>query len=89
MSRSPDAGLVAGGFGQAETRLYECTNCGLQAAGRSSEVLCSCGLKIRKATRGGRSSVVLGDAGIRCRPNPEIRADFASLFVALEVVPPT
>jgi hypothetical protein len=68
-------------------RRYQCTGCGVEALGRAPDVLCSCGLKIRKATRGGRSSVVLTDAGIRCTPNPEIRADFSQLFVAQEVGP--
>jgi len=68
-------------------RLYQCTSCGLEVAGRSPDVLCACGMKLRKATRGGRSGVVLGDAGIRCVANPEIRADFSQLYVALEVPP--
>jgi hypothetical protein len=68
-------------------RLYQCTNCGLEARGTAPDVLCSCGMKVRKATRGGRSSVVLGDAGIRCVANPDIRADFSQLFVAQEVGP--
>jgi hypothetical protein len=78
---------VLGAPPAGSTRLYQCTNCGLEATGAAPEVLCACGMKIRKTTRGGRSSVVLGDAGIRCMANPEIRADFASLFVAQEVGP--
>jgi hypothetical protein len=69
------------------TRLYQCTNCGLEAAGGSAAVLCSCGIKLRKATKAGRSSVVLVDAGIRCAANPEIRADFSQLYVALDAGP--
>lgn len=87
VSRAANPGLVMSGMTQAGTRLYQCTNCGMKASGQSGAVLCACGLKIRKATRAGRSSVALADAGIRCVPNTEIRADFPSLFVALEVAP--
>lgn len=85
VSRDPDAGLVMSGLDSTDARMYQCTNCGLEGLGRAPDVLCACGLKLRKATRLGRSSVVLSDAGIRCVANPEIRADFSSLFVALEV----
>jgi hypothetical protein len=68
-------------------RLYQCTGCGVEALGSVPSVLCSCGLKLRKPTKAGRSGVALVDAGIRCVANPEIRAEFSQLFVAQEVGP--
>ena len=76
---NPKQGLDA----QAKpSRLYHCTNCGLEAAGSAPEVLCACGMKMRKSTKSGRTRVALADAGIRCTANPQVRSDFLSLFIA-------
>lgn len=66
-------------------RRYVCTNCGLEAVGHAADVLCCCGMKIRRATKGGKSGYALVDAGIRCIPNPDPRPEFPSLYVASEV----
>jgi hypothetical protein len=66
------------------SRAFECTNCGLVAAGESAAVLCCCGMKIRRPQKGGQSGTVLVDAGIRCISNPVITPEFPSLFVAME-----
>lgn len=65
-------------------RVYQCTNCGAEAVGASPDVLCSCGIKIRRPTKGAKSGQTLVDAGVRCAPNPDPRPGFESLFVALE-----
>ena len=79
VSRAADAG-------PAGSRLYLCTNCGLEASGATPAVLCSCGMTVRRPTdkRRRSSQVVFVDAGVRCVPNPKIQADFSSLFVALD-----
>jgi hypothetical protein len=66
-------------------RLYQCTNCGLNASGQAPAAICSCGTKIRKPTASGRSGSVMGDAGIRCHANPSPTPEFPSLFVASEM----
>lgn len=58
--------------------VYQCTNCGAENGGRSPDVLCACGLKLRNHAPG----APLVDAGLRCQPNPDPRPDFPSLFVA-------
>lgn len=60
-------------------RVYQCTNCGLEAEGTKPSVLCACGTKLRK---GGKSSAALVDAGLRCHANQDVRPDFPSLYVA-------
>jgi hypothetical protein len=67
---------VAGG------RLYQCTNCGAEAVGSKPDVLCACGIKLRKAKGDGRSSVALQDAGIRCHLNKRVSPEFPALYVA-------
>lgn len=64
--------------------LYLCTNCGLEAVGADASALCCCGLKIRRPTKLHKSGHHLVDAGVRCGPNPDIRPDFPSLFIATE-----
>lgn len=66
-------------------RLYQCTNCGAEATGPDADVICCCGIKIRRAGKNGTKSGSMVDAGIRCIPNPEISPLFPSLFVASEV----
>ena len=60
-------------------RLYQCTNCGAEAAGRRPDALCACGTKVRK---GGKHSPVYADAGIRCTINENPTPEFPSLYVA-------
>lgn len=59
---------------------YQCTNCGAEAVGLESDVLCACGTALRK--HGSGSAPV--SAGLRCQPNPSPSPDFPSLFVAAE-----
>lgn len=66
-------------------RVYQCTNCGLEASAHDASALCCCGTKIRKATASGRSGALLIDAGIRCHKNPEPTPDFPSVYVASEL----
>lgn len=68
-------------------RRYHCTNCGLEALGAGPEVLCSCGLKIRRPLKGAGSGHTLVDAGVRCMANPAPTPEFPSLFVAGEPPP--
>ena len=68
--------------GTGSSRVYHCPNCGAEAAGKCADVLCACGMKIRRPTRDGRSGVQLVDANVRCMPNPSPTPDFPSLFVA-------
>lgn len=63
-------------------RLYQCTNCGLEAEGASPAVACACGIKLRKPKGNGRSSKAQQDAGIRCHANPSPSPEFPSLYVA-------
>lgn len=57
-------------------RLYQCTNCGLEAVGNRASVLCACGLKLN---RGGGKLV---SAGLQCHSNRNPSLQFPSLFVA-------
>lgn len=63
-------------------RLFVCTNCGLSATGSKPDVICSCGLKIRKSKGDGRSGQVMVDAGVRCHPNKRVSPEFPALYVA-------
>ncbi|BCP56240.1 hypothetical protein K32_48570 [Kaistia sp. 32K] len=71
VSRPDDAG-----------RLYQCTNCGAQAAGHKPDVVCACGTKLRRHRGDGRSAAQLVDAGIRCHQNKRVSPEFPALFVA-------
>jgi hypothetical protein len=66
-----------------DTRLYQCSNCGQGATGRSPDVLCSCGTEIRRADPAGAPLLL----GLRCQPNPAPSPDFPSLFVAADAAP--
>lgn len=70
-SRKTDAG-----------RLYQCTNCGAEAHGHRADVVCACGMKLRKHRCDGRSSVTLVDAGIRCHENLRRSPEFPSQYTA-------
>jgi len=65
---------------------FVCTNCGSEAEGQKADVLCCCGIKIRKMGRNGsKAGQTLVDAGVRCIANPSPTPEFPSLYVASEV----
>lgn len=64
-----------------DARVYQCTNCGLEAEGHKPGVVCACGTKLRKRKGDGRSAETLVDAGLRCHPNRRISPEFPSLYV--------
>lgn len=64
----------------AGTRVYQCTNCGEGATGRSPDVLCSCGTQLRRPGPDGQPVLL----GLVCQPNPAPSPEFPSLFVAAE-----
>lgn len=78
--------VVPGSVPGAELRVYQCSNCGLEAQHTHADALCCCGIKIKKAGRNGTKSGAMVDAGVRCIPNPERSPMFPSEFVASEVV---
>lgn len=57
-------------------RLYQCTNCGLEAEGHKPSVLCACGTKMRKGKTGFVS------AGLVCHENRARSPEFPALYVA-------
>jgi hypothetical protein len=59
---------------------YQCTNCGADAAGHATDVLCACGLALRNHGPAGGTL----DAGLRCQANPAPSPEFPSLYVAAE-----
>jgi ribosomal protein L37AE/L43A len=63
---------------------YQCSNCGLVREGHSAEVLCACGMKVRKSLRNAMTGNTLIDAGIRCIRNTNTSPEFPSLIVAIE-----
>lgn len=63
-------------------RLYQCTNCEVEAVGASAAVVCACGIKLRKRKTSGASSLVLADAGIRCHLNEAPTPEFPARYVA-------
>lgn len=58
-------------------RLYQCTNCGLEAEGHKPSVLCACGTKLRK----GKGATYV-DAGIRCHENKAKSPEFPAVYVS-------
>lgn len=46
--------------------VYRCSDCGLSATGRTTRVICSCGMKLRGST----------DMGIRCMRNEHQTPEF-------------
>lgn len=56
-------------------RLYRCTNCGFEAEGGCSSVVCACGLKTKQGK----------DLGVRCVPNDQRSAEAPSEIVARQV----
>lgn len=57
-------------------RLYQCTNCGLEAEGHKPSALCACGAKIRK----GKGASV--SAGLQCHENKARSPEFPARYVA-------
>lgn len=62
------------------SRLYACSNCGLQGEGARPAVACCCGIKIRRSRGGGPPALV--DAGVRCHPNRNPSPEFPAQIVA-------
>lgn len=73
------ASRPADGDEDSHSRVYQCTNCGLEAEGAKASVVCACGTKVRK---GGKASASFVDAGLRCHANQEPSPAFPSQFVA-------
>lgn len=65
-----------------DARVYQCTNCGLEAEGHKASAVCACGIKMRKVKGNGRTAVVMVDAGIRCHENKARSPEFPSLYTA-------
>lgn len=59
-------------------RVYRCSNCGLEAEGRSEAAICACGIKLRTGV----------DAGIRCQVNAEKSPEWPSEITAAQAEPP-
>lgn len=78
--------MVPGSVPGAELRVYQCSNCGLEAQHTHADALCCCGIRIKKAGRNGTKAGAMVDAGVRCIPNPERSPMFPSEYVASEVV---
>lgn len=53
-------------------KTFRCSNCGIEAEGRTEAAICSCGIKLKTGV----------DAGIRCGPNPDKTPEFPSEIVA-------
>lgn len=71
-------GRIASREADDGTSVYQCTNCGAEAAGTKPSVLCACGTKIRK---GGKSSSVFVNAGLRCHANEAASPSLPSVYV--------
>lgn len=67
--------------------IYRCTNCGHEAAGLDTSVICACGIKMHSSSEGKRIGPAVRDAGIRCHANPKRSPEFPSEFVASYVDP--
>lgn len=63
------------------SRLYQCSCCGAEASGHKPDVVCACGLKLRKSRGDGRTGERFTDAGIRCHENRNISPEFPALYV--------
>lgn len=59
-------------------RVYRCSNCGLEAEGRTEAAVCCCGMKLKTGV----------DAGIRCGVNHDRTPEFPSEITACQVAPP-
>ena len=65
----------------ADGRLYQCTNCGLEAVSGKVSSVCACGLKMRKGGKHGTTGAMV-DLGIRCHLNSARSAEFPALYTA-------
>lgn len=63
-------------------RLYQCTNCGLEAVSAKPSAICACGLKLKRWKSDGSSAQALVDAGVRCHENRNRTPEFPSLYTA-------
>ncbi len=61
---------------------YLCTNCGDEGVGRSSSVICACGIKLHSQAEGKRVGPANRDAWVRCITNPKRSPEFPSEYVA-------
>lgn len=69
-------------------RIFRCSNCGTERAGRDASVMCCCGVTLRKAARSGlKTGGETLDAGIRCVTNPLKTELMPGEIVAMEVTP--
>lgn len=59
-------------------RIYRCSNCGVEAEGRSEAAICSCGLKLKTGV----------DAGIRCTVNVDRSPEWPAEISCAQVEPP-
>lgn len=60
-------------------RIYRCSNCGVEAEGKSEVAICCCGMKLKTGI----------DAGIRCQPSADRSPEWPSEITAAQAVAPT
>lgn len=60
-------------------RIYRCSNCGVEAEGRTEAAICACGLKLKTGV----------DAGIRCGVNENRTPEWPSEVTCSQVEPPS
>lgn len=60
-------------------RVYRCSNCGIEAEGRTEAAVCCCGIKLKTGV----------DAGIRCHPASDPSPEFPSEITASQLEPPS
>lgn len=59
-------------------RIYRCSNCGIEAEGKTEAAVCCCGVKLKTGV----------DAGIRCIKNDAKSPEWPSEVVAMQAGPP-
>jgi len=60
-------------------RIYRCSNCGVEAEGRTAAAICACGIKLKTGV----------DAGLRCETSDAPTPEFPSEVVVRQAeVPP-
>lgn len=59
-------------------RTYRCSNCGIQADGKSEATICTCGMTLKTGV----------DAGIRCQVNDNKSPEWPSEITAVQAVAP-
>lgn len=60
-------------------RVYRCSNCGVEAEGRTEAAICCCGIKLKSGM----------DAGIRCCQSPHRSPEFPAEITASAVEIPS